>query len=156
MDVNDHLTLSFDLHSFFFKSNRCYNFWTTRDRAFLFHMYIRCDEAFLIVPKFFILWSLPWPLTYISKDFYIGHNFCTVRDIDFIFAIHTKVIKPFSLTPRSTALWPWLWPLTYISKSFNLYHNFLIILFRVFVFDMHIPFDEAFPFMPKVMTLLVT
>ena len=102
MDVNDHdfvLWPTFFFLIFFFKSNRCYNFWTTRDRAFLFHMYIPCDEAFLIVPKFLFcdLYRDLWP-TFL-KTFTLAITSVlykkNVRDIDFIFAIHTKVIKPF-------------------------------------------------------------
>ena len=82
MDVNDHdfvLWPTFFFLIFFFKSNRCYNFWTTRDRAFLISHVHSLWWGLPDRAKIFILWSLPWPLTYISKDFYIGHNFCTVQ-----------------------------------------------------------------------------
>ena len=31
------------------------NFWTIRDMAFIFHMYIPCDKAFQFIPKLFTL-----------------------------------------------------------------------------------------------------
>ena len=47
--------------------NICHNIRTIRDRAFIFHMYIPCDEAFPFIPKLLTLWPWPWPLTYISE-----------------------------------------------------------------------------------------
>ena len=44
------LTLKFDLFFKNFKLGR--NFWTSRDRAFIFHMYIPCDKTF----HFIIVW----------------------------------------------------------------------------------------------------
>ena len=47
------LTMTFDLHTQ--KFNICHNFWTIRGRAFTFHMYIPCDEAFTFILKLLTL-----------------------------------------------------------------------------------------------------
>ena len=101
--------------------NLCHNLWTLKvnGRAFIFHMYIPCDEAFTIMPKVLTKWLWLWPLTCRSKNFNVGDNL-TVRDRNFIFGMYTQLMKPFKVTQRSMTLWPWPWPLTYISKNFNL------------------------------------
>ena len=43
--------------------NLCHNVLTIRGRTFIFHVYISCDEAFMIMSKLVDLW--PWPLIFI-------------------------------------------------------------------------------------------
>ena len=45
------LTLKFDL--LFKNFNLGHNFWTVRDKAFIFHMCIPCDKNFHTIPLFF-------------------------------------------------------------------------------------------------------
>ena len=42
------LTVTFDLHY----SKLCHNFWTIKDKTFVFHVYIPCDKAFQIFKNF--------------------------------------------------------------------------------------------------------
>ena len=60
------LTLTFDL--LLKKLNLGHNFWSERDRAFIFHMCISCGKTFLVTPKFLTSWPWPWILTYFWKN----------------------------------------------------------------------------------------
>ena len=60
------LDLDFDL--LLKKLNLGHNFWTKRDRAFIFHMCISCGKTCLLEPKFITSWPWPWLLTYFWKN----------------------------------------------------------------------------------------
>ena len=62
------LTLTFDLLIGKIKIIIGNNFWTKRDRAFIFHMCISCGKTFLLETKVFTSWPWPWILTYFSKN----------------------------------------------------------------------------------------
>ena len=67
------LTLTFDL--LLKKLNLGNNFWTKRDRTFIFHMCISCDKTFLPIPKFLTPWPWPWLLTYFWKNLTLAITF---------------------------------------------------------------------------------
>ena len=112
------LTLTFDL--LLKKLNLGHNFWTKRDRAFIFHMCISCDKTFLPIPKFLTLWPWPWLLTYFWKKLNLGNNFWTKRDRTFIFHMCISCDKTFLPIPKFLTSWPWPWLLTYFWKNLTL------------------------------------
>ena len=95
-----------------------HNFWTIRDRDFIFGMYIELMKPFQMTPKLITSW--PWPLTYISKNFNRCHNFWTIRGRALLLHVYIPFDEVFPLLQKVLALWPWPWPLTYISKTLNL------------------------------------
>ena len=109
------LTLTFDL--LLKKLNLGHNFWTKRDRAFIFHMCISCDKTFLSIPKFLTSWPWPWLLTYFWKKLNLGNNFWIKRDRAFIFHLCISCDKTFLSIPKFLTSWPWPWLLTYFWKN---------------------------------------
>ena len=110
--------LTFDLH--FTNFNLDHNFWTVRDRAFIFHMCTPYDKTFPSVPNVLTL-TVTFDLHF--KNFNLDHNFWTVRDRAFIFhmcipwqdlSISTKMFDLVILT----------WRLTYILKTLTLIITF--------------------------------
>ena len=67
--------LDLDLTFFWKKLNLGHNFWTKRDRAFIFHMWISYGKTFLSIPKFLTLWPWPWLLTYFWKNLTLAITF---------------------------------------------------------------------------------
>ena len=67
------LTSTFDL--LLKKLNLGHNFWTKRDRAFIFHMGISCGKTFLLEPKILTSWPWPWLLTYFWKNLTLAITF---------------------------------------------------------------------------------
>ena len=63
--LRDHFSrrLSVRLSHFWF----AYNFFTLRDRTFIFGMCVSYDKTFPMVPYILSTWPWPWPLTYIWK-----------------------------------------------------------------------------------------
>ena len=89
------LTLTFDL--LLKKLNLGNNFWTRRDRAFIFHMFISRDKTFLLETIFFTSW--PWLLTYFWKKLNLDHKIWTKSDRALILHIFIPCDKTFLLIP---------------------------------------------------------
>ena len=95
--IFDLVTLTFDL--LLKKINLGHNFWTKRDRAFIFHMGICCDKTFLLEPTIFTSWPWPWLLTYFWKKLDLDHNFWTKSVRPLILHISIPCDKTFLLIP---------------------------------------------------------
>lgn len=90
--------------------NLCHNFWTIRDRDFIFSMHTPLIKYFQMTSRSMTLWPWLWHMLKIAFST-VCHNFWSIGDRDFIFGMHTPPIKSFQTTARSMILWPWLWPI---------------------------------------------
>ena len=52
-----------------------YNFFTVRDKAFIFGIRVPYDKTFPMVTSILITWPWPWPLTYMWKTFTLNIKF---------------------------------------------------------------------------------
>ena len=135
------LTLTFDL--LLRKLNLGHNFWTKRDRAFIFHMCICCDKTFLPIPKFLTSWPWPWLLTYFWKNLTLAITFEPKEiGLSYFTCIFVKA-RPFCryqnfwLRDLNLDFWPTL-------KKLNLGNNFWTKRDRAFIFHMFISCDKTF------------
>ena len=109
------LTLTFDL--LLKKLNLGHNFWTKRDRAFIFHKCIPCGKTFLSIPNFLTSWPWPWLLTYFWKNLTLAITF-EPKEIGLsYFTCVFLVARPFC---QYKIFWPWPWLLTYFWKNLTL------------------------------------
>ena len=98
--------------------NLGHNFWTTRDRHFIFGMHTQLMKPFQMAPRSMKLWPSSWPLTYIYKNFNLSHNFWTIWGRASIFHMCIPCEKAFlfisNYWPNDLDLWPtWLKTLTF-------------------------------------------
>ena len=109
------LTLKFDL--LFKNFNLGHDLWTTRDRSFIFPMFIPWDKFFDTIPQFLTYWPWPLSLTYFW-NFNLGHNLFIPCDKTFhiipyfwpsdldleIWIMHTKCFYLNLVASRQTSL----------------------------------------------------
>ena len=143
------LTLTFDL--LLKKLNLDHNFWTKRDRAFIFHMCISCDKTFLSKLKFLTSWPWPWLLTYFWKNLTLAITF-EPKEIGLsYFTCVFLVARPFcwkqNFLPHDLDLdfWP-------AFKKLNLDHNFWTKSDRALILHIFIPSDKTFLLIPIFLT----
>ena len=81
------------------KLNLGYNFWTKRDRAFIFHMCIFCAKTFLLETNIFNLVTLTLTFDLLLKKRNLDHNLWTRSDR--VLILHTSIPcdKTFLLIP---------------------------------------------------------
>ena len=155
-----------------------HNFFTLRERSFIFGICDPYDKNFPTVPWILNMWPWAWPLTYFWKNFNIGHNFFIIRDRAFILGMCVPYDKTFPSEPWILNMWPW--PLTYFWKTLTsaitflarrdecpesycrtpgvgvVHKNFNLASWttigRAFIFHMCIPCDKTFPWVPKFLT----
>ena len=134
------VTLTFDL--LLKKINLGHNFWTKRDRAFIFHVCISCDKTFMSIQKFLTSWPWPWLLTYFWKKLTLAITFePKVIGLSYFTWLYISYGKTFLLETKFFTLWPWL--LTYFWKKLNLDHNFWTKSDRALIWHICIPCDKT-------------
>ena len=87
------LTLKFDL--LLKNINLGHNFLTRRDRAFILHMCIPCDDPFMCTIIFDLV-TLTLKFCIFLKNFNLGHNFLTRRNRDSYCTYVFLVTRPFT------------------------------------------------------------
>ena len=136
------LTLTFDI--LLKKLNLGHNFWTKRDRAFIFHMCISCDKTFLPIPKFLTPWPRPWLLTYFWKNLTLAITFEPEEIGLSYFTCLFLMARPFcwkqNFLPRDLDLdfWPTF------EKKLNLDHNFWTKSERALIYTYLFPVTKPF------------
>ena len=95
--IFDLVTLKFDL--LLKNCNLGHDLLTRRGRAFIFHMYIPCDEAFPWYQHFYLVpftLNEVWPT---NENCNLGHNFLTRRGRVFVFRMCIPCDKTLSTVP---------------------------------------------------------
>ena len=143
------VTLTFDL--LLKKLNLGHNFWTKRDRAFIFHMCISCGKTFLSIPKFSTSWPWPWLLTYFWKNLTLAITF-EPKEIGLsYFTCVFLVARPF-------CWYQYFWlsgldlDFDLLLKKLNLDQNFWTKRDRAFILHIHIACDKTFLLIPIFLT----
>ena len=131
--------------------NLGHNFWTKRDRAFIFHMCISCGKTFLSIPKFLTKW--PWPslLTYFWKRSMLAITF-ELKEIELSYFTSVFLVARPIFWEHFFTSWPWPWLLTYFWKKLNLDHNFWTKSDRALILHISIPCGKTFLLIPILLT----
>ena len=110
--------LDLDFWPTFEKLNLGNNFWTKRDRAFIFHMCISCGKTFLLETQFFLPRDLDldfWPT--FEKKLNLDHNFWTKSDRALIYTHIYSLWQNLSVDTNIFDLVALTLTLTYLCKT---------------------------------------
>ena len=130
--------------------NLSHNFWTIKDRAFIFHICIPYEETCPFIQQILTLWPWPWPLTYIlvSENLTYVITFEPLEVAVYYFICTFLVKSPFRSYQNC---WPHdLW-LTYL-KTLTFAITFKPLVVELSYFTCTFLVIKAFLFISKVLT----